>query len=553
MAPTDFWVGPAGRPDTYRLLGMLGGGGEGEVWQAVLPLSAEGRSRVAVKILHPGVGGDDDGQWQQFGHLLRSLSHPGLVRVTDVFSGPDKHRGGAADFSTRVNVVVMDYLDGPTLREWCDENPQATAAQRLRMLRTVAAALDEMHSGRHTQIAVAHGDVKPSNVVVGEGGATVLVDLGLARLADATGVSGRSAPYAAPEQRLPGAMATPDADRFAFAVTTAQILTGQAPPTDRDGWLDRSELESLLRVNPITRHRPQLIRQILQVLDAPPEARPRRLQHWLDSAADTLSQITTGSAPTTPILAPEHTDPGTGAFKPTAKNTRQPAPAPSVLPRRRRWPIYLAVAGLLVVVGGAGATLLLRPATTLAADQPTSPPATTSAVATTEPSTPTESFTPVTTTPDASNTGLPTTTTYLDTLQPVDSDHLSDNGGYESTPASTSGVQYGHAVIENAFCDGNDGGDFWIDYDLGRKWSTFTTTVGLRDDAQANAKITYKVIADNKPLATGTLTLGTANPLTMPVTGALRLRLLINNPTVRTNACRSDKSIVVWGNPTLNP
>ncbi|MGD9529240.1 protein kinase domain-containing protein [Pseudonocardia sp.] len=539
MAPNDFWIGPAARPDTYRLIATLGGGGEGEVWQAVLPLSAEGRSMVAVKILH-GVG-DDEYQWQQFGHLLRSLSHPGLVRVTDVFSGPAMHRPGAADPGSRVNVVVMDYIDGPTLREWCDENPQATAGQRLRMLRMVAAALDEMHSGRHTQVAVAHGDVKPSNIVVRDGTGTVLVDLGLARLADSNGVAGRSAPYAAPELRSPRALATPEADRYAFAVTTAQVLTGQAPPTGPDGWLDRGAIESLLRLSPVTARRPMLVRQILQILDAPPEARPRALREWLDSAADALSQFTTGGEADPPKLTPSSSGvPVAAAEYPTEVD-------PPHRRRRRRWPLYLA-AGVALVVAGAIAAQLFG-AAPLPGGVPAGPSGTETGVA----SGPTSTSSPNPPEPTDA-TGLPLTPQFLDNLRPVDTDsHIGHNGGWETGPASTSGTQHGHAVSMAAWCSGRNGGDYWIDYDLARDWNTFTATVGLRDDDVSDATASYKVLVDNQLLASGSLTIGKTMQVNVPVTGALRLRLLINNPTVGTQNCTGDKAMVLWGSPTLTP
>ena len=80
----DFCVGPADAPDTYRLVRQLGGGGEGEVWEAVQQLSERGRLRVAVKIMTATGDPEEARRWAETGRLLRALSHPGLVRVSDV-------------------------------------------------------------------------------------------------------------------------------------------------------------------------------------------------------------------------------------------------------------------------------------------------------------------------------------------------------------------------------------------------------------------------------------------------------------------------------------
>src|SRR4051794_20652932 len=171
------WVGPDDGPDTYRLVSLLGHGGEGAVWRAELPLSEAGRGRVAIKIQpDPDLRGSAT-EWTTYGRLLAAVHHPGLVRVREVFVGPDRHpRGqtvrtgpggrGVIANGPRLRYVVMDFVDGRPLTDWIEENPAAGIGRRLRLLGTVADALDELHSGRQTAVPVAHGDVKPGNMIV---------------------------------------------------------------------------------------------------------------------------------------------------------------------------------------------------------------------------------------------------------------------------------------------------------------------------------------------------------------------------------------------------
>jgi serine/threonine protein kinase len=200
-----FYVGPPASPNKYRLMECLGAGGEGEVWTADLVLSKRGRRRVAVKIVRDDLIGRDDASWERHADLLRSVSHPGLVRVVEVFTGIRRHRLNEPRAGLH-RYVVMDLIEGETLRDWLAEHPDSTLTGRLKRLRNVAAALDDMHSGDQTVLPVAHGDVKPGNIVIREDGTTVLVDLGLMRIADGTVVAGATAPYAAPELFRPGAV-----------------------------------------------------------------------------------------------------------------------------------------------------------------------------------------------------------------------------------------------------------------------------------------------------------------------------------------------------------
>ncbi|WP_239309568.1 protein kinase [Frankia sp. Cj3] len=405
--PAAHWVGPATRPDTYVLKETIGRGSEGEVWRAELPLSTEGRATVAVKTMFRP---PSDEAWEKQSRLLTTLSHPGLVRVTSMFIGPSWHLAGAASPNTRVGYVVMDFVEGMTLREWWDENPDARVSERIRKLRTVAAALDHMHSGGQTVQGVAHGDVKPSNIVVRGDGVAVLVDLGLARLTDGTGIAGRTAPYAAPELRVVDPIPTPEADRFAFVVTMAEVLLGHlVPRVEGLGWVDVAALEEALNRSPRTATRPALVKHILDALAADPPAERCRptavgltaaggtgpaarsdwLSAWLDSATETLSHVTsTAGGLATPLpppalatgasadatalssprgvpaggwTAPART--GTGPDVPasalTAAANQPPShpgatpppgggPVPS--PSRKRWPFAAAAAVIVVIL-----------------------------------------------------------------------------------------------------------------------------------------------------------------------------------------------------------
>ena len=563
----DFWVGPAEAPDTYLLVGILGGGGEGDVWKAILPLSDAGRRQVAVKIMRGSGAPDEEAQWARFGHLLQSLSHPGLVRVTGTFTGPGMHRRGQSPPPGVFRYVVMDFVDGVTLRDWVDENADATAGARLAMLRTVAAALDEMHSGATTEVPVAHGDVKPANIIVRPDGRTVLVDLGLARLTDATGVAGRSNPYAAPELRGVGAQATPEADAFALAVTAAQVLTGQPPPTDANGFLDTNTLQRLLNTHPVTARRPMLSRQIMTVLSAPPEARPRQLGPWLAAATDTLSQVTT-PASSTPMGSG-------GSADPADRTATIDSPAPGRSNRRKVVLIAGAVVVLLAAGGGAYAIAAgsgtVHPAAAATSTTPAASvtPSATVTVTDTATGAPSIADTVSSETDQATGSGqpsvdstvpagspLPATTQWVGDMTTVAYDEASGAGQAQTGAYKSNGTQYGHSLGMQAGCYNQDGGDNWSEFDLSRSWSTLTGIVGLSDDSPGTTRMTWRVYGDGKILASGASSLGSAAPLRLSVRNVLRLRLWINDPSsVPSGTCgrtaSGDYANFVWGNLQL--
>jgi serine/threonine-protein kinase len=208
----------------YRVLAPLGSGGMGRVYRA--EHVALGRS-VAIKVLDPDAPGvpDPDGKrFEREARALARLDHPSVVRVLD--------HGRTVD---RLAYLVMELLDGPSL---------AAHAARARpgVAEAVRIATDVLDGLAHAHRAgVLHRDVKPENVVLAwrDGRPrAVLVDFGLARLADApaltaTGVCVGSPAYLAPERVL-GRGHDGRADVYAVGVMLYELLAGRRPFTGSD-------------------------------------------------------------------------------------------------------------------------------------------------------------------------------------------------------------------------------------------------------------------------------------------------------------------------------
>jgi serine/threonine protein kinase len=280
---SGFLVGPVLAPESYELVAMLGVGGEGEVWDARVRAAGPGGAagdRVAIAMVRHD---PDDQEWTSYAQRLRSLSHPGLVRIRDAFDGPPRHRLGDWDPGGTHRYVVMDYEAGETLSQWLIGHPEASLTERTHLLRQVAAALDALHAGAGVNEPVAHGTVTPDNVIVRANGSTVLVGLGRSRETGETAIGG---------------------DALAFALMTAQSLSGKPVPTDSNGNLDTTALARQLRTSVVTRRHPALNRQLLAAVNAAPEARPRRLRPWLDGALEPQRQTVTSFSESAATEAP---------------------------------------------------------------------------------------------------------------------------------------------------------------------------------------------------------------------------------------------------------
>ena len=148
-----------------------------------------------------------------------SLSHPGIVHVSDVFE-----ENGTAYF-------VMDYIDGISLDDLVSQYGPMSEETALDFIRQVCDALAYVHSNNRL-----HLDIKPGNIMVDQNGRAILIDFGASKQYD-TGrgenlstLLGFTPGFAPPEQMTADVSRfLPATDIYAVAATLYNLLTGAAP------------------------------------------------------------------------------------------------------------------------------------------------------------------------------------------------------------------------------------------------------------------------------------------------------------------------------------
>jgi predicted Ser/Thr protein kinase len=208
-------LSPDTRIGAYRLVGLIGRGGMGEVYRAE---RADGQysQAVALKLIRRELA-HQTARFQVERQTLARLDHPGIAHLLD---------GGVADDGRP--FMVMELVEGSNLIDWCREH-HSDLDERLTLFLAVCAALEYAHRN-----LVVHRDLKPDNVIVTADGTVKLLDFGIAKLLGAAdaGAQTQHAPmtpgYAAPEQLLQGSITTAT-DVYALGMLLFELLTGQQP------------------------------------------------------------------------------------------------------------------------------------------------------------------------------------------------------------------------------------------------------------------------------------------------------------------------------------
>jgi serine/threonine-protein kinase len=181
----------------YRVFREIGRGGMGVVYEA--DDEVLGR-RVAIKVLGAALASGEDAERLRLeARTVAALEHPGIVPVHDLGELPDGRL-----------FYAMKLVRGARLDAWAAEVP---ISERLRAFLRICDAVGFAHAH-----GVVHRDLKPSNVMVGEFGAVLVMDWGLARetrpSVAARSIAGTPG-YMAPEQER-GEPATEASDVFAL-------------------------------------------------------------------------------------------------------------------------------------------------------------------------------------------------------------------------------------------------------------------------------------------------------------------------------------------------
>ena len=212
----------------YKILGKLGAGGMGEVYQA----EDLGLSRcVAIKVLPELFAGDPErlARFEREAKVLASLNHPNIAAIYGVEEAEGKR------------FLILELVEGETLAERLGKGPIAVE-EALDICRQIAEGLEGAH-----EKSIIHRDLKPSNVKITTEGKVKILDFGLARAyrdqssevdlaksptitANMTqpGVILGTAAYMSPEQAK-GKAVDKRADIWAFGCILYECLTGNRP------------------------------------------------------------------------------------------------------------------------------------------------------------------------------------------------------------------------------------------------------------------------------------------------------------------------------------
>jgi eukaryotic-like serine/threonine-protein kinase len=329
----------------YRLVGLIGRGGMGSVYQAEQP---EIGAQVAVKVVAARHSRDADlvRRFVDEARAVNKIRHPNIVDIFAFGRLPDGRQ-----------YFIMEYLEGETLTARLARGP-VPAPEARRLLRQICAGLHAAHAER-----IVHRDLKPDNLWIakpkhGEPFAKIL-DFGIAKLLEsqdaatitASGMTMGTAHFMSPEQ-CRGDAVDHRTDIYALGVILYEMFAGRRP-FDGTSFLAVVSQQMTATPAPPSSHRPvppALEDLIMDCLEKDPALRPqsiRELSALLDAAL--------GDAAVDETRPPASARASARRTTAAAATTAVAPPTVPITTWMRRWRPLLVTLSLAVAVAGLAA------------------------------------------------------------------------------------------------------------------------------------------------------------------------------------------------------
>ncbi|NLL82246.1 MAG: Stk1 family PASTA domain-containing Ser/Thr kinase [Tissierellia bacterium] len=203
----------------YEIIEKVGEGGMAKVYKAKCHLL---NRYVAIKILRDEFTNDEQfiGKFRRESQAAASLSHPSILNIYDV--GVDEIDNNI------IHYIVMEFIDGKTLKELIKENGKLTIEKTISYSIQIAEALQNAHKNR-----IIHRDIKPHNIMITKEDRVKVTDFGIARAVTSSTVTTTSnvlgsVHYFSPEQAR-GGYTDEKSDIYSLGIVIYEMATGKVP------------------------------------------------------------------------------------------------------------------------------------------------------------------------------------------------------------------------------------------------------------------------------------------------------------------------------------
>ena len=241
----------------YRIVRELASGSSGKTYLALTPSG----KKVILKVVHSHIANNPMARRriEREAAILKQLNHPQIARLID--SGEEDG----------VPYLVLQFVDGPTLRDYIRENAPLSETEALKIFRQLAVALSYLH-----QQGIIHRDIKPENIILSRN-RPILIDFGLAKKFNLPSITVDGSivgtMYYLPPEVLKGGEYSEKGDVYALGLILYEMLSGRLPfETTSFGELVEEKLNREIDCPPNVSDRTCRLIKIL--LDRDPTKRP---------------------------------------------------------------------------------------------------------------------------------------------------------------------------------------------------------------------------------------------------------------------------------------